>query len=183
MNIALKALIATLAVIYSGMVFAQTPVLSIGQIGSNGAGHNVPRNEISQEVSQLDQRSLTNRGVPLGGQSGQTNPDAIYTLDFVAGSQDAAVVQFDLVLNNPKEGGRIDSSSCGGYHLNASNHAVYCNKLDDQRVRVLVDSPTNDAVPTAELGTIRVVGGTLKIDPDSVVVGNAQAQSIDVEVL
>lgn len=146
----------------SGLAVAEKPILSLSPVSAaiESQSRNGYRKELSADISA----------------------NTTYTLDFVAGSG-AVVVQFDLVLANNNPDASIDISNCGGSRLKDSNHAVYCNKLDDSRIRVLVDSPSNAEVPTAQLGTIKVDGGFIEIDRESVVVGNSEAKKINVDVL
>jgi len=113
---------------------------------------------------------------------GMAERSLTYELDFIAGDKGAAVVQFDVVVNGMGDA-TMNLSQCDGKSVAGSDHVVFCRQISPDRVRVLVDSPTNAIVPTTSFGTIFVAGGRASIDRESVVVGDPQAVPMTVEVL
>jgi len=155
MNLANKISIASAIALFASAAVAADPIISM-----------------TSSLSKSDRASLlSHRGTPAS---------VSYELDFVAGEKGAAVVQFDVVLKGDPT---IDLSKCGGTTVAGSDHLVFCRQIAPDRVRVLVDSPTNAVVPTSSFGTIIVSGGNASIDRGSVVVGDPQAMSMTVEVL
>lgn len=149
---------AAVLLTFSSVALASDAVLSMSATNAKSSG-----NELS-----LSSRSDRNSGS--------------YTFDFIAGDSKAVVVQFDITINANAEA-KLDLSSCHGGKILGSDHRVFCKQLDDNRVRVLVDSPSNSELPTSQLATVFLKGGNIAIDKDSVVVGDITATAVNVEVL
>ena len=156
MNSVLKLATASAVLLASSIAVAADPVISL-----------TSTNEVKSDRASL----LSRNSAPAS---------TSYKLDFIAGDHGAAVVQFDVVMTGK---GSFDLSACGGTTVSGSDHLVYCKEISPERVRVLVDSPTNSVVPTATFGTITVRGASATIERGSVVVGDPQANAMSVEVL
>jgi hypothetical protein len=157
MKFGMKYVAAAVIALAASQSFAAEPVISLSSVG--GA---------SDRMS-----ALANRGGPVA---------SAFELDFIAGEKGAAVVQFDVVIETKGEA-QVDLAKCGGSSLAGSDHQVFCRQISANRIRILVDSPTNSSVPTSSFGTIVVTGGRASIEQSSVVVGDSQGQSMNVEVL
>jgi len=158
------------------MKFISKSTLAVMLVAASGVAFG------SDAVLSMSESSAKTNSKGLSSSVGSSRAGGSYTFDFLAGNSKAVIVQFDVNIT-AKADYKLDLSACNGGKIQGSDHRVFCKQLDGNRVRVLVDSPTNSEVPTSQIATISLQAGNIAIDKSSVVVGDITASAVDVEVL
>mgnify|MGYP005862438703 CR=1 FL=1 len=108
------------------------------------------------------------------------NRGSSFVVDFVEGPTEVVALQFDLIVET--KGGNVDIRQCGSGL--PSSHFANCVIRSDGSVRVLVESATNAALITSNIGRISVSGpAKVSFKEGSIVLSDITAASVDFDSL
>lgn len=125
------------------------------------------------------------RGSNFGDRNGVSISSApertsTFLVDFVSGPTEVVALQFDLIAES--KNAEFDIASCG--EGLPKTHFATCVVRADGSVRVLVESSTNAALVTTNIGRITLSGpARVSIKEGSVVMSDIKANAVDFEAI